>query len=296
MKSARLHAPSAPWLFLAPYLLVFGAFMAWPLVRSLILSFEQTFGPKTTVFVGTHNFEFIFRDPMFWTAVGNTMLFTVCALLTQVPAALGLALLLNRSDLRGRRLFRLAFFSPTIVGLVFVAIIFSLLLEKRTGLVNASLHTFIPAWDPDFPWRESYVMVSLVGATLWLSAGFYMVYFLAALQNVSPELLDAASIDGAGPWQRFRHVTLPEIRPVLNIIVLLVITGSFQLFELPFLLYNDSMGAGPENQALTVVTYLFRTGFLNGDLGYASAIGWVLTLFMVGFALLHRHLTRKEEL
>lgn len=296
MKSCRSHASATPWLFLAPYLVIFSTFMAWPLVRSLILSFEQTFGPQRTVFVGTLNFHFILSDPMFWTAVANTILFAACALVTQVPAALGLALLLNRPDLRGKRFFRLAFFSPSIVGLAFVAIIFSLLLEKRTGLVNASLHGLLPSWDPDFPWRESYVMTSLIGASLWLAAGFYMVYFLAALQNVSRELLDAASIDGADAWHRFRHVTLPEIRPVLNIIVLLVITGSFQLFELPFLLYNESLGSGPENRALTVVTYLYRTGFVSGDLGYASAIGWVLTLFLVGFALLQNRLARKDDL
>lgn len=296
MRSGRPYATLTPWLFLAPYLAGFGLFFAWPLVRSLVLALEQTYGPKTTVYVGLLNFRFILGDPMFWTAVTNTALFTACALLVQVPVALGLALLLNRPDLRGRHFFRLAFFSPSIVGLAFVAIIFGLLLEKRTGLVNTSLHTFIPGWDPDFAWRENYVMISLVGSTLWLSAGFYMVYFLAALQNVSRELLDAASIDGAGAWQRFRHVTLPEIRPVLNIIVLLVITGSFQLFELPYVLYNDTFGSGPENRALTVVTYLYRTGFHSGDLGYASAIGWVLTLFLVGFALVHRHLTRREEL
>ncbi len=296
MRSGRTHGTLTPWLFLAPYLAGFGLFFAWPLVRSLVLALEQTYGPKTTVYVGLLNFRFILGDPMFWTAVANTALFTVCALLVQVPVALGLALLLNRPDLRGRHFFRLAFFSPSIVGLAFVAIIFGLLLEKRTGLVNASLHAFIPGWDPDFAWRENYVMISLVGSTLWLSAGFYMVYFLAALQNVSRELLDAASIDGAGAWQRFRHVILPEIRPVVNIIVLLVITGSFQLFELPYVLYNDTFGSGPENRALTVVTYLYRTGFHSGDLGYASAIGWVLTLFLVGFALIHRHLTRREEL
>lgn len=295
MKSGRTHAPLTPWVFLAPYLAGFMLFFAWPLVRSLVLATEQTYGPKVTVYVGLLNFRFILGDPMFWTAVGNTALFTACSLLVQVPVALGLALLLNRPDIRGRRFFRLAFFSPSIVGLAFVAIIFGLLLEKRTGLVNNLLHGFLPAWDPDFPWRENYVMISLVGSTLWLSAGFYMIYFLAALQNVPRELLDAASIDGAGAWQRFRHVTLPEIRPVLNIIVLLVITGSFQLFELPYVLYNDTFGSGPENRALTVVTYLYRTGFHSGDLGYASAIGWVLTLFLVGFALVHRHLTRREE-
>ena len=124
MKSSRLHPSSTPWLFLAPFLVVFGTFMAWPLLRSLILSFEQTYGPKATVFVGTSNFEFILRDPMFWSSVANTVLFTVFALVTQIPAALGLALLLNRPDVRGRHFFRLAFFSPSSVGLAFVAIIF----------------------------------------------------------------------------------------------------------------------------------------------------------------------------
>ena len=151
------------------------------------------------------------------------------------------------------------------------------------------------SWDPDFPWLQNYVMTSLVGATLWLSAGFYMIYFLAALQNVPPELLEAANIDGASSWQRFRHITLPEIRPVLNLITLLVVTGSFQFFELPFLLYNETGGNGPENRALTVVTYLYQTGFRNGDLGYASAIGWVLTLILVGFALVQRQISRRKE-
>ena len=296
MKPAPRPAASlTPWLFLAPYLLIFAAFFAWPLLRSLILAMEQTFGPKTTTFVGLMNFRYIIQDQLFWKALLNTAGFTVLSLLVQVPVALGLALLLNRPSLRGRNVFRLAFFSPSIVGLAFVAVIFSLLLEKRTGLVNSTLHSLFPVWDPDFSWRESYVMLTLVGTALWLSAGYYMVYFLAALQNVPSELMDAASIDGANRWQRFRHVTLPEIRPVLNIIILLVVTGSFQLFELPFLLYDDTAGAGPKNQALTVVTYLYRTGFHTGDLGYASAIGWVLTLMLVGFALLQARLNSRGE-
>ena len=107
--------------------------------------------------------------------------------------------------------------------------------------------------------------------------------------------MEAANIYGAGPWQRFRHITLPEIRPVLNLITLLVVVGSFQFFELPFLLYNDTGGSGPENRALTIVTYLYQTGFRSGDLGYASAIGWVLTLILVGFALVQRQIARRNE-
>ena len=184
MKHSRTHSSAIPWLFLSPFLAIFLTFTAWPLIRSLILAFEQTFGPKTTIFVGTLNFRFLLHDPLFWTALGNTLLFTICALLVQIPTALGLALLLNRPDLRGKRLFRLAFFSTSIVGLAFVAILFSLMLEKSIGLINGSLHGLFSSWDPDFPWLQNYVLTCLVGATLWLSAGFYMIYFLAALQNV----------------------------------------------------------------------------------------------------------------
>ncbi|MBS0662791.1 MAG: sugar ABC transporter permease [Verrucomicrobia bacterium] len=295
MKSYRPHPAWVPWLFLAPFLGLFTTFIGWPLLRSLVLAFEQTYGPRTRVFVGFLNFRGVWQDPWFWTAVGNTLWFAGGILLVQIPVALGLALLLNRPGLRGRALFRLVFFSPYVVGAVFVSTLFALLLEKRIGLVNHALHALFLRWDPDFPWLDQYVMTSLIAASVWLSTGFNLAYLLAALQNVSRELLDAAAIDGAGPWHRFWHVTLPEIRPVLNILILLTVTSGLQLFELPFILYNDTAGNGPNSQALTVVTYLYQTGFISGNLGYASAIGWILTLTLVGLALLHRRLSRSED-
>lgn len=290
------HPRWAPWFFLAPFLLVFFGFVAWPLLRSLVLAFEQTFGPQTTTFVGWLNFRFLIRDPLFWKAISNTAIFTFAGLVLQMPVALGLALLLNRRSLRGRAVFRLVFFAPSLVGLVFVALLVAMAFERRTGLVNLGLHALFPAWDPDFPWLENHVMAVLVISALWLYAGLNMVYFLAALQNVPAELIEAASIDGAGPWQRFRHVILPEIRPVATLVVLLSISGGFQLFELPYVIFNTTGNpAGPGDNALTIVMYLYQTGFLVGDLGYASAIGWVLALLLVGFALLHRWMARRSE-
>ena len=295
MSSRRPHPAWAPWLVLAPFLLFFAAFGAWPLVRSFMLAFEQTFGPRTTVYVGTLNFRFLLHDPLFWAAVRNTAVFTIGTLVVQVPVALALALLLNRPDLRGRALFRLIFFSPTIVGSIFVGVIFSLLLEKRSGLVNTVLHAAFHSWNPDFPWVDGFVMPSLLIASLWLSVGFNMSYLLAALQNVPGDQLDAAAIDGANAWQRFRHVTLPAIQPVIGILVLLTVVGALQLFDLPFILYADSFGNGPNNAALSIVTYLYQTGFRSGDLGYASAIGWILTIILVLIALGYRWLTREED-
>lgn len=294
--SIRSHPAWAPWFFLAPFIIVFCAFIVWPLARSIALSVEQTYGPGTTVFVGAKNFHFLLHDPQFWKALRNTLVFTAGSLFVQLPVSLGLALLLNRPSLRGRAIFRLIFFAPSLVGLAFAALLVAQAFDKRTGLVNLALHAVFPAWNPDFAWLEQHVMLTLVLSALWLYAGFNIVYFLAALQNVPPELTEAASIDGASRWQRFRHVTLPEIRPVASLVVLLSVTGSFQLFELPFIIFNATGNpAGPNESALTIVMYLYQTGFLVGDLGYASAIGWVLAILLMTAAVFQRWLARKDE-
>lgn len=290
---SKSRTPSiTPWLFLAPFLVTFAVFTIYPLSQSFVLSFQQTFGPRSTVPVGFENFRYLSTDPLFWIALKNTVIFTLGSLCVQLPLSLGLALLLNRPELKGRSLFRLIFFAPSLVGLVFVGMIFSLIFEKRTGLLNVALHSVIPQFPLEFPWLQNYVMPALIIAALWLYVGFNMVYFLAALQNVPGELMESAGIDGAGPWDRFIHVTLPHITPVAGFVVLLSILGSFQLFELPFVLLG---GSGPENRGLTLVMYLYNTGFVTGDLGYASAIGWVLALILASVTIVQRTISRKGE-
>ncbi len=136
-------------------------------------------------------------------------------------------------------------------------------------------------------------MPAIIIASLWMYIGFNMIYFLAALQAVSQELIEAATVDGANAWQRFQHITLPAIRPVGSFVLLLSLIGSFQLFELPYLLLNQS--GGPNNQGLTIVMYLYQTGFETGDLGYASAIGWSLAILLGGFAVVQRRITKASE-
>lgn len=292
MKPYRAEPKWIPWLFLSPFLVTITVFLAWPLVQSMLMSFQQTYGPKTSSWVGFANFKFLLSDPLFWKALRNTALFACGSVFIQLPLSLGLALLLNRPGLRGRAFFRLIFFAPSLVGLVFVGLLFGLMFEKRSGLVNTLLHAMFASFNPEFAWLQEYVMPSLIIAALWLYVGFNMVYFLAALQNVPEELMEAASLDGAGPWQRFRHVVLPEILPVVSFVTLLSLLGSFQLFELPFILLG---GPGPDNRGLTIVMYLYQTGFITGDLGYASAIGWMLAFILGGFALVHRLWLKKEE-
>ncbi len=278
--------------FLAPFIITFLVFTAYPLVQSVNLSMHQTYGPKTSTFVGTGNFTQLFGDPLFWKALGNTFLFALGSVLLQLPLSLGLALLLDRPGIKGRLLFRLIYFSPSLAGIVFVALLFGPIFEKNTGLLNVWLNSWI-GFDLEFPWMERHVMTGLIVAGMWMYVGFNMVYFLAALQNVDRSIEEAALVDGAGPWQRFRHVTIPAIRPVAGFVVLLSVIGSFQLFELPFVLLNNT--AGPDNRGLTIVMYLYQTGFEIGDLGYASAIGWSLAILLMILAIGLRLLLRRYE-
>jgi ABC-type sugar transport system permease subunit len=283
----------APWVFLAPFLGIFAVFTVWPLIHSLFLAMQQTYGPGRVEWVGLHNFKFLLTDPLFWKATANTIKFALGSLFIQLPVALGLALLLNRPSLKGRAIFRLIFFAPSLVGLPFVAMLFAPIFEQRTGLLNVTLHKFISGWDPNFAWTQNYIMTALIIAALWMYAGFNMVYFLAALQNVSKDLIEAAEIDGASPWQRFLHVTVPGILPIAGFVTLLSVIGSFQLFELSYIMLGDT--AGPDNGGLTIVMYLYQTGFQTGDLGYASTIGWVLALMLISIAMIQRRILKRHE-
>ncbi len=282
----------APYVLIAPFLAVFVTFMAYPMLYSLVLAVQQTYGPKASRFVFLDNFAYLLTDPLFWRAVRNTFVFAAGSVLIQLPLSLGLAMLLNHNKVKGRIFFRLIFFSPALVGTVFIAVMFGLMFS-RDGLINFSLHGLFSVFDPEFPWLERFVMGSLILAALWQFVGFNMIYFLAALQNVSKELSEAAMVDGAGPWPRFMNVTVPAIRPIASFVVLLSLIGSFQLFELAWVLLNNS--GGPDDQGLTVVMYLYQKGFISFDLGYASAIGWVLAALLMVFAVIQRRVSLMDE-
>ena len=275
----------APYLLISPFVVVFAVFMAYPMIYSVVLSLQQTYGPKSREFVFLDNFAFLLTDPLFWKAMKNTFIFAAGSVFLQLPLSLGLAMLLNHEKVRGRVFFRMVFFSPVLVGTVFIALMFGLMLSKD-GLVNTTLYEIIPGFNREFPWLERFVMGSLILAALWQYVGFNMIYFLAALQNVNKDLSEASMVDGAGPLPRFLNVTLPAIWPVATFVVLLSLIGSFQIFDLPWVLLNNS--SGPNDQGLTVVMYLYQKGFVSFELGSASAIGWVLAVLLMGFAVLQQ--------
>lgn len=278
----------APWLFLAPFGLVFLTFTVYPLCASVHLSLRQTVGSSVDVFVGAGNFAELLGDGVFWGALGRTAYFAGLSLVVQLPVALGLALLVHQKKLVGRGLFRTAFFLPVLVGAVFIGVAFKRIYGVQDGVLNQVLGLVgLPALD----WLRNprIVMDTLVLTGVWMFAGFNMVYFLAGLQGIPEELYEAATVDGAGAWQRFCNVTLPGIWPIAAFLITASTIGSFGLFDLPWVLMERG---GPGRASTTVMVYLYERGFLGGDLGYAAALGWLVTIILLLIALVQLRVSR----
>ncbi len=285
-----LQARMAPYLFVLPFVVLFACFMLYPLGRSLALSFQKTSGTRQAYSVGLGNYSYLFHDVLFWLACANTLLYAVLLLPLQLVASLGLALILSSRQVRFRHFFRFAFFSTYLVGQVFLAVLASVLLSPRQGLFNQFIALILPRVGSELNWRgnPNLAMPAIVLASLWVSVGYAMIYWLAALAAVDGDLYEAASIDGAGRWATFRHVTLVGIRPMLVFLLLVGTIASLQLFELPYVFFQ---GPGPGYRGLTIVQYLYLNGIQAGDLGSAAAVGWVLLLLILGITLLQIRLT-----
>ncbi len=291
-----LYKGYAPYLFLAPYLLLTSVFLVYPLIRAAILAFYQTNGPASQAFVGFGNFTFLFSDPVFYKALRNTTVFAIASVFLQLPLSLGLAVLLNQGQSKFKAYLRLILFSPNLVGQIFVGILFGVLFTPRYGLVNRFFQELF-GWGLEEQWlgTPALVMPAIILTSLWVWVGFNMIYFLAALQGVDKSLEEAARIDGASRFQVFWHVTLPSMRHVVVFITVTCIIGSYQLFELPLALLSSSQGAGPDNSGLTVITYLNEVAFNQGDLGLGSAIGWTVALIIFAISLVQIRLTGVAE-
>ena len=295
MASFQKRRRATPYMFLSPYILTTCIFFLYPLMSALILTFYQTNGPKSKIFVGLSNFYYVLTDADFHTALKNTTIFAIFSIFLQLPLSLGLALLLNKGKDKLKGFFRLMIFSPNLVGQIFVGVMFTVLFVPRFGLFNRFVHTLI-GWGLEKRWLENphLVMPAIIIANIWMYVGFNMIYFLAGLQNVDKSLVEAAKIDGANPWQVFWNITMPSIKPVATFVVIMSTIGSYQLFELPFALLKSKFG--PANSGMTIVGYLYNQAFNSGDLGIGAAVGWILAIiiFLISMAQIKISGTLKE--
>jgi multiple sugar transport system permease protein len=265
----------AAWLLAIPFCLLFLTFTAWPVIQSLFMSITDTKArdlrtPFSVDVIGLDNYTKALSDPVFRTAAANTAYFVLVGMPLTLGIALAVAVALDKGIRRFRAAFRLGFYIPVITSIVAVAVVWRFLLQDPGGLINTVLGWFGidgPNWLGDPKWS----MPALIMMAAWRNFGTAMIIFLAGLQAVPPELHEAAAIDGAGAWKRFRHVTMPLLRPTLLFVMVTTAIGYLQFFEEPFVMTKG----GPLNSTISLSMYTYQQ-FGFGNYGLASAMSYLI--------------------
>ncbi|WNG33541.1 sugar ABC transporter permease [Archangium violaceum] len=287
----RRAGRATPYLFLAPYLVLFGVFVVLPALYGLWISLHDwDFLLPRKPWVGLRNYQNLFSSESrdfsdFWQSMRATGLFTLFSVPFLVTVPLLVALLLNR-QFPGRTFFRAVYFAPYVLGVAVVGVLWRFLLDPNIGLVNQSLSATIP-WTTAVPWA----WISLVGMTVWWTLGFNAIIYLAGLQDIPRELYDAAKVDGATRWQQFLHVTLPGLKPVLLLVLTMTILSSANMFGQSYLVTRGA----PANETRTAIMFIADTGLRSFRMGSAAAMSYVLALTLLVISAFNFRLLRQED-
>jgi len=273
-------------IFIAPWILGFLWFTLYPVVMAVYYSFTSFNTVATPQWIGLGNFDTLRTDELFWTALKNTATYIAFSVPLDLLAALFFAVLLN-VKIPGRAILRTCYYIPTVVPVVASSILWIMLFNTHGGLINETLGLF---GIREIPWLSSpdWAMPAIVLISLW-GIGSAIIIFLAGLQDVPVTLYEAARLDGAGSLQLVRYVTVPMISPVILFNFILGMVGASQVFTVPFIV----TGGGPLNATLMYSLYLFRNAFVYFKMGLASAMGWVLFVFIFGLTLISLRVSRR---
>ena len=296
MRGLHRGEARAGWLLAAPALLVIAAFFLLPVVAGFALSVTDfdiyAIGdPELVRFVGGANYRTLLSEPLFWKALKNTLYFVLLGVPATMGVALAAALGVTAGVTRLKPVFRTIYFAPVVTTLVAVAVVWRYLYHPRFGLINGvlGLAGVDPiAWLADPRWA----MPAIVLLAVWKNFGYTMIIFVAGLQAIPEQLYEAARLDGASAWQRFRYITLPGLAPTTTFVAVITVIGYFQLFAEPYVMTS---GGGPVNATLSVVLYMFKEGFRWWNIGYAAAVAFVLFWIVLGVTLLQTALRRRAE-
>lgn len=290
------QARGVGWLFVAPALFVITIFFVVPLIGSFVLSFSDfdiyaVADSDNARWIGLQNYRDLLADPLFWKSLGNTLVFVLLGGPLTIATSLALAMLLDSRLARFRGALRTIYFAPVVTTLVAVAVVWRYIFHPRFGLLNQLL---APLGLGPFDWLgdPALAMPSVILVAVWKNFGYNLLLFVAGLQNIPPQLYEAARIDGAGAWQQFRCVTVPMLAPTFLFIGITTMIGYFQLFAEPYVLTN---GGGPLNATLSVVLHMYKQGFKWWNLGYAAAIAFVLLLVILAAARLQWWLQARAQ-
>jgi multiple sugar transport system permease protein len=272
----------AAFLFLTPALVMITVFFIIPVAGGFVLSLTDfdlySLGDAgNTRVVGGANYASLFRNPLFWRALTNTLYFSFVGGPLTIAVALGAALLLNAKLARFKAFFRTIYFAPVVTTIVGVAVVWKYVYHARVGLLNRMLDA-IGITGPDWLGDPRWAMPALILLAVWRGFGYATVIFLAGLQNVPEELYEAARIDGAGEWKQFWHVTVPQLGPTFVFVGIITAIGFLQVFAEPYVMTPDG---GPLNATLTIVMLMYREGFRWWNMGYAAAVAFILFAMML---------------
>ncbi|KZE89395.1 carbohydrate ABC transporter permease [Microbacterium sp. TNHR37B] len=288
----RRRGSLAALMIALPAILVFAAFSWWPILRGAVMSLQKTNFLGPAQWVGLDNFIYVLSDPLLLTAIGNTLLFVGLAVLFGFPLPLALAVVISTVRARRRGLYAALAYLPVIVPPVVAILLWKFAYDPApTGLFNTLL---APLGIGPLPWLNSgtLAMPAIVLQATWAAAGTSVLVYLAALTAVRPDLYEAAILDGAGIWKRVWHVTLPQIRTVILIMMLLQLIGATQVFTEPFLMTSG----GPQNATLTILLLMYRYAFGgSADYGAATALGVLLALVLAFLSFLYLRATRRWQ-
>ena len=285
------RAKLTPYLFLLPAIALLGLTVFFPAVQAFALSFTRyeydiTQAPE---WVGWENFQRLVQDEVFWLTIRNTLLYLFGVVPILVIAPLGLAIIVNQK-LKGINWFRTAFYTPVVISMVVAGIAWKALYTQN-GLLNQFLQQL--GFSEGIPWLTdpNWAIWSVMLVTIWKGLGYYMVIYLAGLQSISPELYEAAAIDGSDGWQKHLDITLPLMRPYLFLVAVISAISATKVFEEIFIMTQG----GPRNSSKTVVYYLYERAFQDLDISYACTIGLVLFLGILGLSIINLKLTAESN-
>ncbi|MGL4629067.1 MAG: carbohydrate ABC transporter permease [Cetobacterium sp.] len=277
--------------FLTPAIILISLFVIGPMLIAFSYGFTDyhLLRPHAKQFIGLDNFKYMLEDPIMFKSFINTTLFVVLVVPLQLSMALGFALIINKK-FKGSIISKLAFFSPAVLSLVVISILWSILLNPNSGLLNQFLELLGFEKQP-FLHSVTQAMPTIAFISAWSGCGYQMLIFLSGLKNIPNELYEAAKIDGANRFQSFIYVTLPCLKPITVFLVVTTIIGAFKLIVQPMVM----TGGGPDNATMTILQYIYEYGFRHRNTGYSSAVTIVFVVMLVILSLIFKKFIHEED-
>lgn len=281
--------------FIAPNFIGFCIFTLVPIIFAFALAFMKWDGNNEATFVGTGNFAKLATDTFFWAALKNTIIYVIGTVPLTMAASLGLAMLLNQR-VKGRGFFRTVAFFPYVASLVAITSVWSMIFHPSKGPVNYMLLTVFGVDQNNLPkwFSGSLVLLTLILFSVWKYMGYYMLIYLAGLQGISPELYEAASLDGANAKQKFMYITLPQLRATSFFVLVMLTINCFKVYDIAVMLAGGGDGK-LSTSATVLVYYIYQNAFNYWDLGYSSAIAMVLFIIVLVVTLIQFKYEKKVD-